>query len=354
MSKSLIKVHGEHLQEFSFNPSTVYEPGLKCKKALEQSRHFFANLLNISTTQLFFTSGGTEGNNTAIHCFSQSEKQSKVCWYSQTAHPSLIEPILDLKHKGFQIYPLPISDHAATIDVKSLQQLPAPSIVACEWVNSESGLIQPIESLAKILKGLHPNSKLIVDGVQGFGKLPIPSLNQIDAFIASGHKIGAPIGIGLLYIKHNKTTPLLLGGGQENGWRSGTTNVPTVMSFIKAYENISSLGPPSPKFKLDPLKALRSSQSNYSPYLWLIDSSPVDGEVLLHQLEAKNIFIGLGSACRSSRKKASATHLAMGLSETQSRQTVRISFCPGVNETELKKCVDIIHTTLEASKKYFN
>lgn len=355
ITDDLMNQYINYLKEYSYNSNTVYGPGLKTKQQLEKVRQNFASILKVDKNDLIFTSGGTESNNMAIHCITKSLKSNRVIWYSTTAHPSLLNPVLNLDERWEKIA-LPIN-RAGTIDYDSLENLNTPDVIVLEWVNSETGFIQDISKLQNFILEKKIDCSLIVDGVQGMSKLDMIKLNKVTAFTFSGHKCGSPVGTGCLYLKNiKKYSAMLHGGGQENGMRSGTNSVPLIMSFWDAFDkNHKAL---SNKKQLDwsisKPSALRHESNQYSPYIYILDTSPVEGEVLLHHLEEKGIFVGLGSACSASKKKVSNTHKAIGLTEQQSRCTIRISFNPFTSQNTLHKAQQTITEVWESLNRFFS
>lgn len=344
----------QYFQDYSYNSGTVYENGLISKKALEQTRLKFKNLLGSKQHELIFTSGGTESNNLGIHSLSSSIKDPGICWYSKTAHPSLVKPALNLVNKGWSLHSLPILS-SGHLDLEACVNLPTPDIVVIEWVNSEVGFIQDIQGLQKLMQKKNTESMLMLDAVQGLGKIDLPNLNSISAISFSGHKLGAPVGIGALFIKNiQKQKALQLGGDQEFGIRSGTVSVPLALSFLDALSTQSQhKGFRELNFSNLNIKSIREVDKNYSPYIYLIDTSPVEGEVLLHNLENENILVGLGSACSASKKKMSLCHQSLGFTETQSRCTIRLSFMPDSNLDEAQRVLEKINETVQNLIKYF-
>jgi cysteine desulfurase len=354
MDEDLLQHHIENLRKFSFNCSTVYEPGLKCKNKLDETRALFANLFKVDKKDIIFTSGGTESNNMAINCTRDLYKRGGVIWYSTTSHPSLLNPIMDMGDSWKKI-PLPLHSNG-NIDYEACLNLEKPNIIATEWVNSEVGLIRDIDSLTKFIEETKLNASLVVDGVQGLGKIALPNLKNITAFTFSGHKCGAPVGVGGIILNNAvRYSPMLLGGGQEKNKRSGTESTPSIITMWEAINKCEKSRQVNNtlNWHLDSPKKIRKEDAEYSPYIYLIDTSPVEGEVLLHHLEEKSIYIGLGSACSASKKKISNTHKSLGLSEKKSRCTIRISFSPDIEQGTLNKAQDSISEVWQSLKKFF-
>jgi cysteine desulfurase len=340
--------------DHSYNGETVHEDGVKAKANLNRCRADLAKGLGVRPEQLVFTSGGTEGNNTSAHLLAQQFDEPGVIWCSTTTHPSQREPALALVEKGWQMIDLPTLA-SGKVDTEGLGELPDPNLLAIEWVNSEAGFIQNVEELVSLCSKRPGKTRVWVDGVQGYGKLVPLSLKGIDAFVFSGHKLGAPVGIGGLAISNGlKQSPFLLGGGQQERWRSGTTPIPLVMALHQVVQSL-----PKPLSTLNDvpwpegLPRLREEKDSYSPFIHLVDTRPVDGEILLHQLVSEGITVGLGSACRASRKKASPAHQALGLSDHESRQTLRISTSPLSEPKAVSFALERLKTLLDENRRFF-
>jgi cysteine desulfurase len=348
---NLLEAFVQYQTQCPWNSETVYDLGLQAKQLLEQSRQGIAELLGVKSERLVFTSGGTEGNNFAAQVLQAQFKKPGVIWVSLTAHPSQTENHLKLAAMGWKVVALPTLRSGA-IDVQALENLPEPQIISVEWVNSEVGFIQDLAFLCGLRQQF--GALLWVDGVQGLGKCPLPQLNDIDIFVFSGHKCGTPIGVGGVVLNANlKKAPLFSGGGQENGWRSGTVSVPLIATLKDALTEAFAAPSLKPLPFSEAFLGYRYAEQSYSPYITMLSTAPVDGEILLHQLAAEGIFVGLGSACRASRKKASAVHKALGLSDQQSRQTLRVSFNFRSAPAEGVLAVDRIETLWNESKRFY-
>ncbi|MBF0243747.1 MAG: aminotransferase class V-fold PLP-dependent enzyme [Planctomycetes bacterium] len=351
----LAELFRDCFSRYAFNSGASYEPGLKAREALEETRNVVAKGLCVDAGGLIFTSGGTEANNTAIHS-AASKASGKVAWLSATAHPSQREPLRRLAEDGvLECQILPVGP-GGRVDLAAAASLSAPALVVAEWVNNELGFIQPIRELAALAKGLNPRALVLIDGVQGFGKLPVPELGDIDAFTLSGHKLGAPAGIGALYVSSAMPKrPLLSGGGQEGGWRSGTLPVPLIRCFHCAYERSKASVAPALReiASRAELRPLLKEEGEVSPCILTLDTSPVEGEVLMHRLEGEGVIVGLGSACSAASRKPSAVHAAAGIGAQRSRCSVRLSVAPGQAESEVIEAVGKIAQCLEELRRFF-
>jgi len=339
MPEAVARRFVEAARTVGWNPSTPYRLGLAARKALDEARAGLAHALHCPQERIVLTSGGTESNNLGLAACCARYRAGGVLWHAATTHPSLAGPLAALPADWTRLT-MPRTAWGA-IDPAALESLPPPQVVVLEWVNNEIGFIQPVDAVVRAAHTRNPDVRVLVDGAQGFGKLPPPDLADIACFTASGHKLGAPVGIGLVVVEPGApAAPLMLGGGQENGWRPGTEPVPLACAFAAALAHLQESAPPAFDFPaLDDdahPRPMRHPEGVYAPTITLLDLQPVEGEVLLHHLEERGIFLGAGSACSSRKKGLSAIHQAAGLTPRQSRCTLRWSTCPGQPEAELE------------------
>jgi cysteine desulfurase len=344
------------LAELGWNTGTRYELGLTAKKALETSRKTIAAALGCSPEAVVFTSGGTESNNIGLHACCAQHSNGGVLWHSATLHPSLAGPV-GVLGDPWQVYAMPCATGGA-VDTTQLSDLPAPDVVVLEWVNNEVGFVQPIDSIILEALAQNPRVHIFVDGAQGVGKLPMPAMTPLACFSFSGHKVGAPVGIGVLMVQPGlKTLPLSLGGGQERGWRPGTVPLPLVRALDGALKR--TLSQDSSIFAFPAFDdgefpgAVRRGDGEYSPYITMLDLAPVEGEVLQHHLEEKGIFLGSGSACSASKKGLSPIHKALGMDSRRSRCTLRWSSAPGQDEEVLHQAWHELVLQWRELKRFF-
>ncbi len=344
------------LQALGWNAGTRYELGLAARKALDACREQVARHLGCDTDAVVFTSGGTESNNLGLHACCGQGPGKGVLWTSATAHPSLAGPVNALSD-AWQVVPMPPGAGGA-IDTSHLAELPAPDVVVLEWVNNEAGFVQPLDAVASEAMTRNPTCCILVDGAQGLGKLPVPDMALLSAFTFSGHKIGAPVGIGGIMLKRSlKLTPLTHGGGQERGWRPGTVAVPLIRAFCNALQIVQKKhAAPYPFAAFDDgelPRPARLQDTTYSPCITMLNVAPVEGEVLQHHLEEKGIFLGTGSACSSTRKGLSPIHRALGMDAKASRCTVRWSTFPGQDVEELDRAWQELVKQWRDLKRFF-
>lgn len=324
-----------------FNPSARYYSAVDAFKAISDSREKISELLNCKSSELFFTSSGSESDNWAIKGIIKKPTERLII--SDAEHPAVYNTALYLKNCGYDVQFCKVDEHGR-VDEKSLIELLTPNtkLVSIMHVNNETGAINDIKHLCQIVKS-KTKAYFHSDGVQAFGKIPVDVEDLgIDLYTISGHKIHAPKGIAGLYVKKGvNIVPLIHGGGQENGYRSSTENVSGIVAFAVASQKVLSTRRETAK----KVKAIRDivadrllsefgedvkvisdlNTENSSPYILYFSLAGVRGEVLLHSLETKDMFVSTGSAC-SSKKGVSRLAQAINLSEEFREGTIRLSF----------------------------
>ena len=251
-------------------------------------------------------------------------------------------PAAFLEEQGFEVTRLPV-DHRGVVRLDALTQALREDtiLVSVMMVNNETGAVMPISEIAEIVHRKNPRILFHVDAIQGFGKYRIfPSRMGIDLLSVSGHKFHGPKGVGFLYIRSGvKVRPMILGGGQQNGMRSGTDNVPGIAGMAAAAEKVCT----DMEKKTEHLRCLKKRMAEGlqeipevringmaleegAPHILSVTVPGVRSEVLLHALEEKSIYISAGSACSSHKRRPSAVLTAMGLPKADIESTVRISF----------------------------
>lgn len=326
------------------NPSSMHRMGLKAEQRINASRNIIASALNVSPDEIIFTSGGTESNNIAIKGSTEANaRRGKHIITSKVEHPSVLNVFKYMQDNGYDVDYIGVSKEGI-VDIDDIKDAVKneTAFVSIMYVNNETGVIQPIEEISKIIKNKNANVIFHVDAVQAFGKLPIDlkKLN-VDLLSVSSHKIHGPKGVGALYIKNGtKFSAGFLGGGQEMAVRSGTENVPGICGFGVATDLIKQEVEASASYvlKLKELfiNGLREEVKDFvinphditlcSPYIVNISFPGVRAEVLLHSLEQENIYVSTGSACSARRIKHSPVLKEMGLSKESLDGAIRVSF----------------------------
>ncbi len=339
----VVKYMTETLTVHFGNPSSLHNKGLAAEKILKKARKTIAARLRVKPEELYFTSGGTEANNMAIRGIVQNYiKRGNHLITTEIEHPSVLETYLALEDEGFEVTYLK-PDKKGIINLEELKNAIRPDtiLVSIMHVNNELGSIQPVIEAGEIIKEKNNTTFFHVDAIQSFGKLLVkPESWQIDLLTISGHKIHGPKGIGALFVKKGiELTPLIYGGGQEDGFRSGTENLHGIAGLIPAVRALPDLTGNSPRFeKLDRLKkyftekirdtlpqAVINSTQEGAPHIIHISFQGLKGEVIVHSLEGEGIYISTGSACHSRYDQKSHVLKAIKLSPELIDGSIRIS-----------------------------
>jgi len=342
------------------NPSSIHQFGRKAKNAIEKARKQVAALIGAEPDEILFTSGGTESNNTIFYgIIFQGEKfDLSHIITSSIEHDAVLEPIRQFEKNGCQITYLPVDKHGMiTLDdiIKSISEQTV--MISIMFANNEVGTIQPIKEISKICNKYQ--IPLHTDAVQAVGKIPINVKELgVDALSISSHKINGPKGVGALFLKKGSTTtPYIVGGGQENGMRSGTENVASIVGFGKACEiakdklsdNISHFQTLHSSILSRIVKEIPHVKLNGHPEKRIFNNIHltflgVNGEDLIIKLDEHGIAASTGSACSVHTQKASHVLKAMGFNHEQITGSLRISF--GYMNT-----LDEVEQTVEVLKK---
>ena len=361
-----------YLKEQYGNPSSIHRPGRAARKAIEQARKHVASLIKAEPSEILLTSGGTESNNTALFGIATKNLPSQIITTS-IEHDAVLEPCRRLEKAGFDLVYLPV-DSFGRVDVQDLESVISEktSLVSVMFANNEVGTVEPISEIAKICQSR--DIPFHSDAVQAVGKIPIDVKELgIDLLSISSHKINGPKGIGALYIRRGlDVDPVIFGGGQENGLRSGTENVANIVGFGKACEMARESLPEN----LLHVKGLRDylvrrvtdeiSQValNGHPKCRLPNNAHltflgVNGEDLIIKLDEHGISASTGSACSVHTQKASHVLQSMGFSHEQITGSLRLT--PGIFNTEeevaqtvtvLKKVIGELRSVSPFKEKY--
>ena len=357
MIRSLEKEYG--------NPSSLHRMGFNVEKKIGNARRNIANFLNVDKEEIYFTSGGTESNNLAIQSIIRKYNRfGKHIITTAIEHPSVLNILKHYEKDGYEITYLKI-DKSGLISLEELENSIREDtiLIAIMQVNNEIGSMQPIAEIKDILNKKNSKALIHVDGVQAFGKIPVEIKKwSIDTFSFSGHKIHGPKGIGGLYINKDLTLePIVFGGNQENGYRSGTENVPGIMGLGKAVE-IANRDFSKNYKKADEIKAYLTHRiveeiphvhinsprdENHSPYILNISFEYTRGEVLLHYLEDKNIYVSTASACSSKGVEKSHVLGELGLNDLQMEGAIRFCFSYENTIEEIDYTMEILKNSIE-------
>ena len=344
-----------YLKEQFGNPSSIHKYGRLAQKAIQKARKQVAELINADPSEILFTSGGTESNNTALFGIVKKFPQSRMIT-SSVEHDAILEPSKKLQKEGFDVIYLPV-DKFGQVDPLVLKENISKntSLVSIMFGNNEVGTVEPISEYVKICK--ENRIPFHTDAVQAIGKIPIDVKELgLDLLSISSHKINGPKGVGALYIKKGiDLDPVILGGGQENGLRSGTENVANIVGFGKACEiakqnlneNISKLKELRNYLTEKILDTISGSTLNGHPENRLpnnvhVTFLGVNGEDLLIKLDENGIAASTGSACSVHIQKASHVLQAMGFSHEQITGSLRLTVGTTNTFEEMDQTVDVL------------
>lgn len=347
MKKEVLEEMLPYLNEEYGNPSSIHVKGSFAKEALENSRTKIAGYINAKPEEIYFTSGGTEADNTAIKGFARAnKKKGNHIITTQIEHKAILESCKQLEDEGFNITYLGV-DENGTIDLKELEKAITEKtiLISIMFANNEIGTIQPIKEIGEIAHKHHVAFHTDAVQVMGNLKIDVSELN-IDMLSMSAHKFYGPKGIGCLYVNQNlKWNAIINGGGQERSKRGGTENVANIVGMAKALEiatkNLEEynkqLNKLSTTFLSEINKTFKNVKLNGHPTKRLkgninLTFKNIDGESLLLLLSERGICISTASACSTNSKNYSHVLKAIGLTEKQAKGTIRITF--GAENTE--------------------
>lgn len=326
------------------NPSSVSTMGLEADNILKASAKKLAALINCETEEIYFTSGGTEGDNWAVFGTARGYIRSgKHIITTKTEHPAILNPFKVLEEEGWDVDYIDV-DEKGRIDIERLAELIRNDtvLVSIILVNNETGTIQDAQTIGRTIKSKNPKTLFHIDAVQAFGKYRIDVKKwNVDMLSASGHKFNAPKGTGIFYMKKGlKVKPLLYGGGQQKNNRPGTENTAGAAAIALAaeesyrdYEENTLRIRRLKEYLYDGIKKNITgvflngeSIDKASPYVLNLGFENIRSEVLLHALEQKDIFVSAGSACNSKKNVQSSVLKAMGKTDDQIQGSIRFSF----------------------------
>ena len=355
------------------NPSSLHMKGIEAERFVETAKKKIAKTLRVSEKEIIFTSGGTESNNLAIIGAAMANRRAgNHIITTSIEHASVENPMEFLKEQGFEITYLSV-DENGIISLEELEEAVTEQtiLVSMMQVNNEIGAIEPVAEAAELIKKKNPATLIHVDAIQSYGKMYIyPKKLGIDMLSVSGHKIHGPKGSGFLWVKEKtKLKPLILGGGQQKGMRSGTENVPAIAGLGEAaeeiYENLDEKRAHLYGLKqrfIDGIEKLEGTHVNgktgedSAPHIVSVSFEGIRSEVLLHSLEDRGIYVSSGSACSSNnhagKQKGSKTLRNIHLKENLLDSTLRFSFSVHTTEEEIDYALEVLGELLPVLKKY--
>ena len=361
MSKIMLEDYG--------NPSSKHNKGVQAERYLNEAGETLASILKCDKKELLYTSGGTESDNMAfIGTALANKRRGNHIITTMIEHPAILETTVFLEKNGFEITYLPV-DATGRVSLEALKEALRPEtiLVSIMYANNEVSIAEPIAEAALMVKEYNPGIIFHTDAVQAFGKYRIiPKRENIDLMSVSAHKLHGPKGVGFLYIKDKtRINPIIFGGGQQKGMRSGTENVPGIAGMALAaklcYENFDE--------KIERLYELKEYFTDKvleipgtvfngrrghegTPHVISISFENVRSEVLLHALEDKGIYVSSGSACSSNKPALSGTLKAIGVKNNLLDSTIRFSLCTENTKEELDEVITALNELVPMLRRY--
>lgn len=351
------------------NAAAKHRKGVEAENLIREAKKAIADTLKVQEKEILFTSGGTESNNTALIGTALANRRAgKHLITTGVEHPSIYNTMSFLEEMGFEVTYLPV-DHLGHISLEDLEKAIREDtiLVSVMYVNNEVGAVEPIEAISQCIKKKNPKTLFHVDAIQAYGKYKIrPKKQGIDLLSVSGHKIHAPKGVGFLYIRDGvKIRPILFGGDQQKGMRSGTENVPGCVGLgvaaREAYKDFDA--------RIEKLYTLRehliaglkplggvtingSEDRTNAPQIVSASFGGVRSEVLLHALEDKGVYVSSGSACSSNHPGISGTLKGIGVKKELLDSTIRFSLGDLNTEEEVDYAIGVLGELLPVLRRY--
>ena len=351
------------------NAAAKHRKGVEAENLIREAKKAITDTLKVQEKVILFTSGGTESYNTALIGRALANRRAgKHLITTGVEHPSIYNTMSFLEEMGFEVTYLPV-DHLGHISLEDLEKAIREDtiLVSVMYVNNEVGAVEPIEAISQCIKKKNPKTLFHVDAIQAYGKYKIrPKKQGIDLLSVSGHKIHAPKGVGFLYIRDGvKIRPILFGGGQQKGMRSGTENVPGCVGLgvaaREAYKDFDA--------RIEKLYTLRerliaglkplggvtingSEDRTNAPQIVSASFEGVRSEVLLHALEDKGVYVSSGSACSSNHPGISGTLKGIGVKKELLDSTIRFSLGDLNVEEEVDYAIGVLGELLPVLRRY--
>lgn len=351
------------------NPSARHSKGMEAENYIREARSVIAASLKVKEKEIIFTSGGSESNNMALIGTAMANRRAgDHIISSNIEHPSVYNPLGFLSEQGFKVTYLPV-DRTGRIDLKELEAeiRPETILVSVMYVNNEVGTVEPVEEISRIIRRKNPSTLFHVDAIQAYGKFEIrPKRQGIDLLSVSAHKFHGPKGVGFLYIDERvKIRPLIYGGGQQRGLRSGTENVPGIAGMGAAVKEMFT----DHRQKVEALYRLKEYAEERlqtlpgvtinnpigregAPQIVSASFEGIRSEVLLHALEERGIYVSSGSACSSNHPGLSGTLKGIGVRPDLLDSTLRFSFGLFNTKEEIDYAVSELETLLPQLRKF--
>ena len=351
------------------NAAARHMKGVEAERLIKEARAEIAKSLKVQEKEILFTSGGTESNNTAlIGAAFANQRAGKHLITTGVEHASIYNTMEFLREQGFEITYLPVDSYGC-ISLEELSQAVREDtiLVSVMYVNNEIGAVEPVEEISKVIKAKNPKTLFHVDAIQAYGKYVIrPKKQGIDLLSVSGHKIHGPKGVGFLYIDEKaKVRPILFGGGQQKGMRSGTENVPGCAGLGAAVREVYT----DHEAKIEKLYQIRErliaglkelpgvtinghEGRENAPQIVSASFEGVRSEVLLHALEDRGVYVSSGSACSVNHPGVSGTLKGIGVKKELLDSTIRFSFGLFNEPEEADYCLEVLRELLPVLRRY--
>lgn len=363
------EIMDEVLEKEYGNPSSMHMKGFDAEKYVNHAKEIIAKSLKVDPKEIYFTSGGTEANNLAlIGTAFANKRERKHIITSCIEHASVYNPLSFLEDEGFEVTYLPVDEHGI-VDLEVLKKALRKDtlMVSIMCVNNEIGAIEPVEEIGKIVKSFDPKILFHTDCIQAYGKLNCyPKKWKADMISVSGHKIHGPKGIGFIYIKNGtKIKPIIWGGNQQKGMRSGTENVPGIAGLSLAaktiYDNLDKKVEKMRMLKQHFIEGVEKIENTTihglydetsAPHIISVGIAGIRSEVLLHALEDKGIYVSSGSACASNHPAISGVLKGIGAGKEYLDATLRFSMSEFTTEEEIDYTLETLYNCVPMLRKY--
>ena len=367
-AEKVIAAMTQAMTEGWHNPSALYRPAMNVEKELSHVREVCLKAAGAAGQRIIFTAGGTEADNIAIFGHLRGVKKPGRVLMLSVEHPAILACAQEVERMGHRVEEIPV-DRRGVLDLAAFEAMLGEDVllICVMQVNNESGAVQPIEEVVRLRNQLCPKAAIHVDGVQGFLRVSM-NFNKlgIQSYALSGHKIHACKGVGALIVrKDHKLAPIVYGGGQEEGYRSGTENTPGIIGLGAAVEAYPIDGPGrmmalKQRLHAGIVAAIPGAKLNgpaledpaCAPHILNMTLNPVRSQTLLFALEGDGIYVSAGSACASRKQKVSGVLTAMGLSTQMADAALRFSFCPENTAEEIDYAVECIKKHYDMLSKY--
>ena len=351
-----------------FNPSALYRPAMEAERARESARETVLKAAGAAGHRLVFTGSGTEADNIAILGYLRTVRRPGRVLILQVEHPAVSACAEEIARMGHEVEQIPV-DSRGVADLARLEaMLDERVLLICVMqVNNETGTIQPLEKIVRLRGAKAPAAAIHVDGVQGFLRVPLHfDRLGIQSYALSGHKLHALKGIGALILRRDhRVQAIVHGGGQEGGLRSGTENMPGILSLAEAVRTYPQNGPARmaalkerlwqaiqeavPEAKVN---GPQPGSAESAPHILNVSLPPVRSQTMLFALEGDGVYVSAGSACASHKQKLSPVLGAMGLDTRLADSALRFSLNPFLTEEEIDGAAAAVIRQYDVLKKY--